>query len=245
MRTLFTLALAALVFAAAAPARADLFGDFNGKANSGTIKPFALDLGGILGAASAPTGKDLGFPGFEAGIVGGAQFRPDRNDEIMRGADVKAFGVPLAQVGVGLPARVDVLAHGIKVGATSIYGGGARYGVIQAGTFTPFMPSVDVSAFDDAISQTYFTANHVAASAGLTWTMIPVVHPFVNAGYDSTHLKVKQAELASIVGQTTTANGSRVAVGLDIVPLPLLHVKAAYAQLHGLPGAELGIGFVF
>ena len=237
--------LALTVLLTAVSARADLFGDFNGRANAANLKPFALDLGGVLGAASAPTGKNIGFPGFSVGVTGGAQFRPDRDDDIMRGAHVKAFGVPLLEVGVGLPAHIDLVAHGIKVGAATIYGGGARVGLLQAGTFTPFLPSIDVSAFGDAVSQTYFSATHVAASVGATWTLIPIVHPFVNAGMDSTRVKVKSAVASSVVGSKATATGTRLAAGVELVPLPLFKLRAAYAMLHGMPGAEFGLVFQF
>ncbi len=229
----------------ASSVRADVFGDFKGRATTANIKPFALDVGGVLGAAGAPTGKSLGFPGFSVGVVGGAQFRPDRNDDIMRGSNVKTFGVPLVEAAVGLPAHIDLVGHGMRVGAASIYGGGVRWGVVQAGTLTAFLPSLNLAAFYDGANETVFGLTHFGASAGATWTLIPIVHPFANVGFDSTRVKVKDARVASAIDAKVTANGYRAAAGVELTPLPLFKIRAAYAMLHGLPGAELGVLFQF
>jgi hypothetical protein len=222
-------------------ASAEQFGDFHGQVTSGNLKPFALDLGGVLGAAGAPSGKTIGFPGGSVGVTGAVQFHPDKNDTIIRQTGNSSFGGPLVEAAVGLPKGVDIVGHGIKVGKTSLYGGGVRYGLIQAGTFSPEFPSLDVALFYDGLNQVDFSGQHFGASLGGTWTLIPIVHPFANIGYDSTQVKIKQAAAANLVGMKATANGYRMAFGVELVPLPLVKLRLAYALLHNLPGATAAL----
>src|SRR5438105_2148167 len=73
-----------LVLSVFSLAHATPFGDFNNKATSADLKPFALDLGAILGGAAFHSGRTLGFPGVEAGVVATVQSRPDKDDLILR-----------------------------------------------------------------------------------------------------------------------------------------------------------------
>jgi len=239
MRTL----LAALLLSLAVPAFAS-FSDFQTLVRPENIKPFALDVGGVLGAASVDTGRPWGFPGFEAGLVSGMQFRPDRDDAIMRGANIKAFGVPLLQAGVGLPLNTSIVVHGLSVGGVSILGGGARYTLFKAPAVGSLLPTVGVSAFGDEIHHRYFKGDHFAGNASVGWNLA-VLTPFAAVGYDVTKIEATSAATAGVVGMSAWARGTRVALGTDITPLPLLRLRAAYQLLHGLPGATLDLLFKF
>ena len=100
------IALFSVLVLCASSARANPLNDFQSRVQADLIKPFALDLGGVLGGASAHTGRTLGMPGFWAGVVGSVQMRPDRDDRILNAAGVKAFGLPMLEVGVGLPFKI-------------------------------------------------------------------------------------------------------------------------------------------
>ncbi len=243
MKNIRLLLLAALslspVLAAATP-----FSEFEGRVRADLIKPFALDLGGVLGATGFHTGRPLGFPGFEVGFVGATQFRPDKDDRILRDAGVKAFGLPLLHVGVGLPMNFDVVAHGLSVQGASIFGGGVRYGLFKSGLLTKFLPSVGVSVFADKVNHAAFSATHYAANASAMWDL-PVVAPFVGFGYDQTKVSVGAATFAGVTGLSETAKGTRLTAGADLTPLPFARIRAAYMLLHGVPGATISLGVKF
>lgn len=244
MRTSLSLLLSLSLLAWAAPARASLTDDFKNQARPELLKPFALDLGGVLGAASTDPGVSLGFPGFEAGIVSGMQFRPDRDDLILRNSGVKAFGVPMIQGAVGLPLGVSVVAHGMTYSGASIFGGGVRYSLFKPGLATKMFPSVGLSFFADKVNAPAFSLLHYAAnaSAGLS---LPLVTPFASVGYDLTKVSVGAATFAGVAGQSAWARGTRVAVGADLTPFPFMRLRGAYQMLHGLPGATLDLLFKF
>ena len=177
MRKLLALLLLASVSASAAP-----LSDFETRAREDLIKPLALDLGGLLGGASAHTGRTIGFPGFWAGAIGAVQFNPDKNDRILRDSGVKAFGLPMLEVGVGLPFDVDVIAHGMKIYDATVFGAGLRYGLYRTELVDTFMPNVSVSAFGDRINHKHFSATHGGFNAAATWNL-PIVKPFFVAGH--------------------------------------------------------------
>lgn len=242
MKTL-SAAFAALLLLPSA-VRADPFAEFEARVQADLVKPFALDLGGVLGGASAHTGRTLGFPGFWAGIAAGVQLRPDRDDRVLRDSGVKAFGVPLLEVGVGLPFKIDVIVHGASAGGASVYGGGLRYGLYRTDLIDSFLPNVSVSAFGDKVNHKYFSASHGALNAAATWNL-PVVKPFLLAGLDVTEVKVGAATTPGVAGTKATARGSRFSAGVDIHPLPLTSLRAAYTLRHGIPGFDLGFGVQF
>ena len=236
--------LALVLLIGAPPARAALSGDFESRVRSNLIKPFALDLGGVLGAASIDTGRSWGFPGFEAGVVSGLQFRPDRDNLILRDSRISAFGVPMLQVGVGLPMDISVVAHGLSYAGTSVVGGGLRFGLFKAPVVGSALPTAGVPFFADKVRNAAFSAQHYAANVSAGWAL-PLVTPFAALGYDLTQVEVGAAVTPGVAGQSAWARGTRWALGADITPLPLLRLRAAYQMLHGIPGATLGLLFKF
>ncbi|MEK7382356.1 MAG: hypothetical protein AAB262_03625 [Elusimicrobiota bacterium] len=231
-------------FLAVASASAAPLSDFETRARENLLKPLALDLGGLLGGASAHTGRTIGFPGFWAGAIGAVQFSPDKNDLILRDAGVKAFGLPLLEIGVGLPFKVDVIAHGMKVYDASIYGAGLRYGLYRTDLVDTFLPNVSVAAFADRINHKSFSATHSSFDAAATWNL-PILKPFFVAGLDVTTLKVGVATTPGVAGLSATARGSRFSAGAELTPFPFFALRAAYTLRHGMPGFDAGLGVKF
>lgn len=240
MKHLFAL----LVVALAAPAAANPLQDFETRVRPEHLAPFARDLGGLLGSASAHTGRTRGFPGFWAGGVSAVQTRPDKDNLILRDAGVKTFGIPMLEVAVGLPAKFDVIVHGMRAYGATVLGGGVRYGVYRTDLVDTFLPNVSVSAFGDKVDHEDFSATHGGLNAVATWNL-PIVKPFVLAGYDVTEVKVERATSAGVVGAKGTGRGSRFTAGLSLTPIPFIDLRAAYSLRHGIPGFELGLGAKF
>ena len=238
------LSLAAILSICAVSASAAPLDDFQSRVRAELIKPFALDLGGVLGGASAHTGRTLGMPGFWAGVVGSVQMRPDKDNRILNDAGVKAFGVPMLEIGVGLPFKIDAIVHGVKAYDASIFGGGLRWGAYRTDLVDTFLPNVSLSAFGDKVNHKYFNATHGALNAAATWNL-PIVKPFFVAGYDVTKVTVGSATTPGVSGLSATARGSRFSAGVDVHPIPLTSLRAAYTLRHGVPGFDFGLGAQF
>lgn len=234
----------ALLVLLASPAASNPLQDFESRARPELLAPFARDLGGILGGASAHTGRSLGMPGIWVGTMASIQTRPEKDNLILRNAGVKAFGLPVLEVGVGLPFKVDLIAHGLKAYGATVVGGGVRYGVYRTDLVDTFLPNVSVSAFGDKVTHQAFSATHGALNAAATWNL-PIVKPYFVAGYDVTEVKVERSTVVGTLGAKATGRGSRFTAGLGLTPFPFLDFRAAYTLRHGIPGFDLGLGVKF
>lgn len=216
------------------------------KANlaDGVLKPFAADLGGLIGGADFSSGRTVGFPGFDVGAVGMIQTRPDKDNVILKAAKVKAFGLGLLQGSVALPLLgSDLAVRGVNYSNISIIGGGVRVPIFRSGTLTKFIPDVSVSAFYDAVKFDYFTARHVSADIAASFDL-PFIKPFAGVGYDRTKVEIKGVS-AEFDGMDAIAAKPRYTAGARLVPFPFLYVFGAYTLLHGQHGFNFGAGARF
>ena len=222
---------------------ADPFEDFKTRVNTTLLKPFAKDLGGLIGGADFSSGRTLSFPGFDIGLATVIQFKPDSDNLVLKNAGVDAFGLPTIQVSGAIPTiGVDAVIRGLSVSGLSIVGGGLKYGVYKSG-IAKFIPDVMVSAFYDTIKYDYFKGNHYSFNVSASCD-IPVIKPFVGFGYDKTKLEIKNVS-AALNGIEAKTGESRVTVGAKITPFPFTYLYGAYSMLHGNSGAQLGLGIKF
>ena len=228
-------------------AKADPFEDFKLQIQAqgeALLKPFAEDLGGIIGANDFNSGRAIGFPGFEAGFAATLQSKPGTNNRILRDADVKTFGAAMLHAGAALPfIGADVMARGVGYSGFSIIGGGLRYPLLKSGTLTKFIPDVSVSAYYDVINYDYFKGSHMSLDAAASFD-IPVIKPFVGVGIDRTKLEIKNVN-AALNGISGTISKPRYTLGIRLSPMPFLYVYGAYNILHGQTGYSMGAGAKF
>jgi len=228
----------------AAAARADIFSDFKKYAAKTYIKPFAEDLGGLIGSTDFNTGSALGFPGVEVGVDAAIQANPDAGDKILRDAKVTSFAIPMAHADVALPlVGADVMLRGVSYSGFTIIGGGLRYPLLKSGTLTKFIPDVSVSAYYDAITQDYFKGSHMSVDAAASFD-IPVIKPYVGVGIDRTNIETKSGTPVAS-GTSDTSSMPRYTLGVRLSPMPLVYIYGEYNVLHGQTGYTFGAGVKF
>ncbi len=238
------LAAAALLCAASAFAGADQYGGFARYADEGSLKPFARDLGGVLGSATFQSGRSLGLTGFDVGARFGGQAHPSAGDLILRNNGVHAFGLPWVQAEVGMPFKISGFIRGISYQGLTIAGGGLRYG-IYAASDKPWAPQVLVSAVAHSVVHQDFSASHFGAnlvcSAGT-----PFFAPYAGIGFDRTRLVVRQSALdPTLNGREVSTLESRATLGMRLTPYQFTYFNLAATMAHGQPGAEAGLGVRF
>lgn len=239
--------LAAVLLAAAAVpafASADPYAGFTQYADAGSLKPFARDLGGLLGAATFHNGRSLGFSGFDVGARYGAQFYPSKGDGIMRKNGVKSFGLPWVQAEIGLPFKIDGFIRGVSYQGLTVSGGGLRYG-LWSPSDKPWTPQILVSGVGHSVVHQAFSASHfgadLVASAGT-----PAFMPYVGAGFDRTRLVVRSSTFdPTLNGRDVTTLESRFTAGVRLKPYQFTYISLAYNLAHGQSGAEGGLGVRF
>jgi len=239
------LALAVLALLAVSSAfAADQYGGFARYADEGSLKPFARDLGGVLGAATFQSGRSLGLTGFDVGARFGGQFYPSKGNAVLRSNGVRVFGLPWAQAEVGMPFKISGFIRGISFQGLTIAGGGLRYG-IYARSDKPWAPQVLVSGVAHSVVHSDFSASHaglnLVASAGT-----PKYAPYAGAGFDRTRLVVRHSNLdPALNGRVVNTLESRFTLGVRLTPYQFTYLSLAATMAHGQPGAEAGLGVRF
>ncbi len=240
------LAFAAVVLlsATAAFAGADQYGGFSRYADEGSLKPFARDLGGVLGAATFQSGRSLGLTGFDVGARFGGQFYPSKGNAILRNNGVRVFGLPWLQAEVGMPFKISGFIRGVSYQGLTIAGGGLRYG-LYATSDKPWAPQVLISAVAHSVVHGDFSAAHAGAnlicSAGT-----PFFAPYAGVGLDRMRLVVRHSTSNPLLnGRVVNTLESRFTLGMRLTPYQFTYLNLAATMAHGQPGAEAGLGVRF
>ncbi|MBI4061312.1 MAG: hypothetical protein HY403_07760 [Elusimicrobia bacterium] len=244
MKRAALLVLLPLAAASARAAGADQYGGFARYADEGSLKPFARDLGGVLGAATFQSGRSLGLTGFDVGARFGGQFRPSPGNNILRANGVKAFGLPWAQAEVGMPFKLSGFIRGISYQGLTIAGGGLRYG-LYAASDKAWAPQLLVSVVAHSIVHADFSASHFGAnlvcSAGT-----PFLAPYAGVGLDRMRLVVRHSNLdPALNGRVVNTVESRFTLGARLTPYQFTYLSFAATMAHGQAGAEAGLGVRF
>ncbi len=220
------------------------YGGFSQFADSGSLRPFCRDLGGILGSATFHSGRSLGLSGWDFGAQGGMQFYPDKNDRILRNNGVKVFGLPWVQAEVGLPFAIDGFVRGISYQGLTVAGGGVRWSLLKSND-KPWTPQMLAAVVGHSVVHQDFSASHLGAN--LVSSMgSQMFTPYIGVGFDLTHLQVRNTALDPTQnGVKVTTFESRYTAGMQLKPWQFFYIHVAYVLMHGQSGTEAGMGLRF
>ncbi|MBI4387019.1 MAG: hypothetical protein HY551_06525 [Elusimicrobia bacterium] len=222
----------------------DQFGGFRDYVDGPSLKPFTRDLGGVLGSATFHSGRNLGFPGFDVGVHGGMQFRPDKNNKALRDAGVRAFGLPWVQAEIGLPFGIDGYIRGISYQGLTIAGGGLRYGFLKSSE-KPWKPQLLLSSVGHSVTHRDFSASHFGLNLVVSMGT-PAVSPYVGAGFDRTRVVVRDSRFDPALNETAVITlEPRFTTGISLRPKTFTYLQGAFTLAHGQPGIDMGLGIRF
>lgn len=245
-KTSFALSIALLSALCAADASANIFDDFGKRLQGEYMKPFARDIGGLMGQADFHSARPDGFPGADIGMVVSGQFKPADGDKLLKDAGVGAFALPVAQASIGLPANLGVSVRGFSaLGATWI-GGGLKYGIAKH-SVVKFLPDLTAMAYYDVLSHDYLKVKHFSMSLAASFDL-PVVKPYLGVGFDNTKLESKVASSAGsavLPGDSVTVTEFRGTAGVSVTPFPFAYMFGGASLLHGSVGFTGGLGVTF
>jgi len=247
MKTLIKSVLLAIVLSVSTAISAFAgFSDFDNNVNKADLEPFARDIGGMLGANAAHSGRSLGFPGFDVGVKMGGMVKIDRDDGILKAADLKSFGMPWIQAELGLPFKLDGFIRGFSTGGFSMVGGGLRYGLLNV-TDLPLTPQLTITGMANTLSYSQFSATHFSGNLTVSVKAL-IIEPYLGVGYDRTKVEVKKVAVGNTTateGMTAVGTAPRVTLGLNLKPLPLFYIHAGYTLIKAAQGFEAGVGVRF
>ncbi len=227
------------VFLCAASASAAGYDGFK-YVTASSLKPFARDLGGLLGSGSNQTARPLGFSGFDLGVRGMAQFNPSRGDTVLKKNDM--FGLGVVQAEIGMPYRVDGFVRGGAYEGLAVAGGGLRYGLWNVSD-EKYKINAMLLGMANIATNRYFYAVHFNTSV-LCSINLPGISPYVGAGYDFTRLESQAVNDASLSNKEVRVTEPRFTAGLRL-RYHLAYLAGGYTYTHdrGLVNASAGFRF--
>lgn len=242
IKRLFVSAAAMAVFSANAFA-ISIYNEFKDRLQEQYMKPFARDIGGLLGAQDFHSGRVVGFPGIAGRVSFAAQLKPSPDNEILNRAGVDIFGLPMAQAVLGLPKNFNVAVRGIPWQGATLIGGGIQWGLAKH-TIAKFLPDMMMSAYYDSLDHDYLKLRHFSGDLSFSFGLA-AVEPFAGVGFDNTKLETKVPSIAGIpveAGSSVTTTELRYTAGLNLIPMPTMRLFGAYTLTHGDSIIVLGFG---
>ena len=234
----------ALLMTAASSRADDIKNNFQANLNQTAIDALTKDLGALMAGGSFHTGKALGFPiGFDVGAhatVIGLQ----KDDAIIRD-DRSTWVSVFGQAEIGLPARINVIGRVGTVGDGKIYGGGLRYGILRPSI--PGLPALSVSALYNQMDHDFFKVKNYSANAVLSFDL-PIVRPYVGAGYDLTKMNLKDEAFTGLGTrpvEDSSVSGYRAEIGANVSFIPFTYFTAAVGMANGKQMVHAGAGVTF
>lgn len=234
-----TACFALAVFLGAVSCSAAEYDGFRG-AGAAAFKPFARDLGGLLGSGSNQTARPLGFSGFDLGVRAVAQFKPSHGNTALKRNNL--FGLGFVQAEIGMPYRIDGFVRGGAYDGIAVAGGGLRYGLWNVSDEKYHFNAMLLGMADMAVHK-HFNAVHF--NTGLTCSLnAPVVSPYISAGYDFTKLQAQAMADPALNGKTVSTAEPRLTFGFR-AKLKLGYLAAGVAYTHDRALTSAGAGFRF
>lgn len=206
----------------------------------GSLKPFARDLGGLLGSGTNQTARPLGFAGFDIGVRGVSQFNPSSGNSVLKKNNL--FGLGFVQAEIGMPYRIDGFVRGGAFEGVAVAGGGLRYGLWNLSD-EKYKINAMLVGMANMATHRYFNAVHF--NAGLVVSInVPVVAPYIGVAYDMTRFQAQGVSDASLVGKKISVAAARFTAGMRVkIKLGYLAGGITYTHDRSLANASAGFRF--
>ncbi|MEI7482421.1 MAG: hypothetical protein WCK75_08735 [Elusimicrobiota bacterium] len=199
------------------------------------LRPFARDLGGLLGSGTNQTARVLGFGGFDFSARGVMQFEPERKNGILK--KNKPFGLGWVQAEIGMPFRIDGFIKAASFDNMAVAGGGLKYGLTQPQKKVQAMLVVN----GNLAAHKFFYAAHLAYGLAVSLNT-PVVSPYFGVGMDNTRLTVQTVNDPSLAGRRVSVAEPRYTAGVKMTFLNYGYVSGGYTYTHGRGLVTAGLG---
>ena len=220
------------------------FGSFAANIVQSKLNAFAKDLGPVLGGGTY-SGANCGFPGFDVSaklvMVNSAS-----SDDVILPAG-KAFGLPFAQIEVGLPLNIIPMFRIFTInpengGTLTVMGGGIKYKLSDDQVILPAVAVSGTYHFFSGYSAFDFNALsfNLILSKGLSPLPIAL---YAGAGVDFSNISSKI--LGPGLGVTGSATSYRYDVGARLSILPLIYLNGDIGYANTSLAYTFGAGAAF
>jgi hypothetical protein len=197
-----------------------------------------------------------GIPRFELGIAVAGSLKPNKDDTILKqgfgsvaNPKDQMFGMPFAQLSLGLPLGFDVIVRGApEYQGLKLFGAGLKYCIFKK-DFA--VVGFGLSAMYSYNQLKYATFKAQTSSlAGIFSVKLPIIEPYIGAALDKTTFDT-QFTPALLSGAGAPLNISvktsapRYVAGLSFSTIPFTYVNVAATYLEDHLGVDAGVGLKF
>jgi hypothetical protein len=193
-----------------------------------------------------------GLPGFDIGVKAMyLQIPDDKQTGLLETADVAVLALPVLQGSIGLLHGFQVTGRFFTAdlgdaGKLTLYGGGARFELNEIVDIPLVAPKVAVQYFYN-----HFALGDVATSGSSSFDLIVskklfVIEPYAGVGFSTTTMafdySLEDLPVPVDITADIETNSTRMAFGLNWIPLPLVRFNVEYSLLSGYtPQASAGL----
>ncbi|OQA92266.1 MAG: hypothetical protein BWY26_00380 [Elusimicrobia bacterium ADurb.Bin231] len=225
------------------------------------VEPMAKDIGSVLAGNMFRSGTSIGthfkwVPGIQVGVAVAGSLKPREDNVILQQGFGSAtepkdaiFGLPFAQVGLGLPFGIDVVVRGApEMQEIKLMGVGLKKTIIERG-FASVKIGLSAMYSHNRLEYTSFKAE-TNSFTGIFSVKVPLVEPYIGVAIDKTSLETEftPTELMTAsnpVNIDVTTTDPRYVAGLNFYTVPLTYINIAGTYLGDHMGVDVGVGLKF
>jgi len=219
-------------------------------------------FGSIVGGGLYHTADLHSVGGIDVGLRGVIAVVPDEFDDLPVFSEENLVGLAFLHGSLGLPGNFELLGRFFYFpvlgsdpdenasppraadsrGGVTLIGGGLKYGLLQI----PGVPKIMVlGAYHVLLVPEEFDFGTVSTVSlkGVVSHSVPLLTVYAGGGIDITTLKLKD-DIPILGGDRSTGSEPLLTLGVQIKPLPLIHVNGSY-NFSEFPSFELGVGISF
>ena len=198
---------------------------------------------GLINQGLYHNASSHGLPGFDIGVKAlFLQIPTDQQTGVLASADVKALTLPVAQASIGLLKGFQVSGRFFTAdlgaaGKLTLLGGGARFELNEIVDIPLLAPRFALQYFHNSLRLgDVFSANSSSYDLMVSKKLF-IIEPYAGFGYSSTSIAFDYVNSLTqvAVSKTLDTSGSRLVVGFNWIPFPLLRINAEYTFLSDYP----------
>ncbi len=192
-----------------------------------------------------------GLPGFDIGFKALlVQIPDDKQTGLLETTELSTLLMPVVQGSIGLINGFQVTGRFFTldigdVGKMTLFGGGARFELNEIVDIPLLAPRVSLQYFFN-----HFAMGDVATSSSSSYDLIVskklfVIEPYAGIGYSTTKMgfeySIEDIQPVVDVSSEIETSSTRMALGFNWIPFPLLRMNAEYSLLSGYQQASMGL----
>ena len=213
--------------------------------------PIVEAFHGLLNQGLYHNASSHGFPGFDFGVKAMfLQIPDDKQLGVLATAEVSTLALPVIQGSVGLMHGFQVTGRFFtadlgEAGKMTVVGAGARFELNEIVDIPLVAPRVAVQYFYNHLTLGDVLSSGTSSFDLMVSKKLFIIEPYAGLGYSKTTMGFDYSYDAGVVPvdvkKDIDTNSTRMVLGFNWIPIPLLRINAEYSFLSDYTLATAGL----